>query len=233
MALQALGPATRPGLGFSVSGILGTAAAVPSPIQPVAAGAAGVESIISGLTSLFGGASRFNSAPYEGAQTSIINTYLLGIAHGSVKAGQFLLAANQYDTSAFSKTYDGQALSEAQQAWPLVMQQAAQAGAMKDTQDGYGGLLILSQLNVGYTNQWAGYNNNTGAPPSGATLQLVQQLAQLPGASGTPASVSPTNIGSAGTGGVAGISTASMPMLIGAGILVALFVATRPKGRRS
>ena len=216
MALQALGPATRPGLGFL------PVAAIPEVVT-------GAQSLISGVENLFGGASRFASSAYEGAEASRANTYLMGVALGSVQAGQLLLGQNQSDTSAYAQSYTKQILASAQSNYPTVMQQASQAGALHDSADGYQGLLILSQAGVHYANPYAGYSTNTGSAPTGATATLVTQLAALP-ANGTT-TIPGTSVTTSKP--ATGISTASMPMLIGAGILVAVFVATRPKGRRA
>ena len=232
MALRALGPAVRPGLGFSLSTVTGAASAVSGPVGAVASAVTGVEGLLSSIHNIFGGGSGYGTPAGEGAERSRADSYLIGIAHGSVEAGQYLIGQHQSDTSSFAQSYTSQILAAAQSNYPQVMQQASQAGALHDTENGYNGLLILSQLGVHYSETYAGYSTGNASAPTGATAALVQQLAALPqlGTSTIPGTSIPSGTATGALGGA--ISGASMPLLIGAGILAAVFFSTRPKPRR-
>ncbi len=177
----------------------------------------GAGSLIHDVQNLFGGASRFASAPYEGAEAARANAALAGIAAGSVDAGRYLIGQSQSDTSAFAKQYTQTALQTATSQYPSVMQQAKAQGALHDEADGFGVLSILVQQGVPFNDQWAGYSTNTGQPPSGQTAQMVTQLAKMQ-----------ANAFTVGGTTIPGLSKASMPALVAAGLALA-FIVTRPK----
>ena len=207
MALAALAPSRgHTGLGFL------PLAAIPTAVS-------GAQSVISAVEGLFGG-SRYASSTYEGAEASRANSYLLGIAAGSVQAGQFLLGQLNSDSSKYAQQYCQQILSQAQSNYSATMQAAQAAGMLHDAADGSGGLQILLNLGIPYQNQYAGYSTNTGSPPSGNTATMVQKLATLtPGTTTIPG----TSIQIPAT------LKSSIPILIGGGILLALFMSNRKR----
>ena len=160
---------------------LAAAEAIPTVVS-------GANSIIGQLDNLFGDSHKYGQPQYTGAEKSRADTYVLGIAGGSVLAGQYLLSQNRTDTSNYAQQYTQQAIAQVEAAYPDVMKQASMQGPVPDAADGSGGLRILLQLRIPYTSQYAGYSTNNGGPPTGSTLTLVNQVAALP-QPGTPSAI--------------------------------------------
>lgn len=181
----------------------------------------GASKIVNDVQNLFGGSSRFASAPYEGAEAARANAALAGIAAGSVESARYLLGQHQSDTSSFAQQYTAQAIATATSRYPQIMQQAQAMGAEHDEADGFNVLSILIQLNLPFNDRWAGYSTNTGSPPSGQTAQIVTQLAKLQASA--PAT---------GTGipGLTSLGKSSVPVLLGLGLAFA-YVVSRPTKR--
>lgn len=206
MALAALGP-SRGHTGFGFLPV----AAIPGAVQ-------GAQSVIHAVEGIFGG-SRFASSTYEGAEASRANSYLLGIAAGSVQAGQLLYGQLNSDSSKYAQQYVVQIVSQAESNYPSVMSQAKSAGLLHDQADGSQGLQILLQLGIPYQDQYAGYSTNTGDPPSDNTATLVQRLATL-----TPGT---TTIPGTSIQVPTAVKSAAMPLLIGGGLLVAILLSSK------
>ena len=154
------------------------------------------------------------------------DSYLLGIAHGSVESGELLLEMPLEDTGSFTVSYAKQLIAAADQNYPNVMRQARLGPLERDSADGYRGLAILLQLGIPFNNPHAGYDTNSGAPPSGATASVVQQLASLP-------PLPPAGSGTTIPGTSIQVPTtlhAATPLLIGGGLLVAaIFFSNRKR----
>ena len=206
--MGALAPSRgQTGLGFL------PVAAIPGAVQ-------GAQSVIHAVEGIFGG-SRYASSNYEGAEASRANSYLLGIAAGSVEAGQLLYGQLNSDSSKYAQQYVSQIVSQAESNYSATMQAAKAAGLRHDSADGAQGLQILATLGIPYQNQYAGYSTDTGNPPSGNTATLVQRLATMqPGTTNIPGTSIqvPTTL------------HAATPLLIGGGLLAAaLFFSNRKR----
>ena len=159
---------------------LDAAAQVPGPQQPVVAAASGFVSFVNSIT---GNSHRFAGTTYEGAEQARADAGALGAAAGSVQAARFLLSQQKTDTSNYAKSATAAAIQQATAANPAVMAQARATpltDADKDQADGSGVLGILWQLQIPFSDPYAGYSTNNGAPGSTTATQLAAKLRQLP-----------------------------------------------------
>lgn len=169
-------------LGASQMATLHRRPAVGSNIIDLVSGLVpGGSSIATGVETLLGATSGANMTQAKQAgERARINSYLAGIAAGSVLSGQLLLGIHESNTDSFTQQLSAQAIADATSNHADVMSEARAEGSVRDQADGYQGLSVLSNLGVRFVDPGAGYNTSTGAPPSGATAALVQQLASLP-----------------------------------------------------
>lgn len=200
---------------------LAAAEAVPTVVS-------GAQSIVGQLDNLFGDTHKYGQPQFTGAEKSRADTYILGIAGGSVLAGQYLLSQNRTDTSTYARQYTQQAIAQVEAAYPETMKEASMQGPVPDAADGAGGLRILLQLRIPYTSQYAGYSTNTGGPPTGSTLTLVNQVAALP-QPGTPAAIA----GHAASALQAGFSNPWLVLAVGGAVIWGVVEARHQRRRRS
>lgn len=151
-------------------------AAVVPGLGPAVSGAGAIISEVESLVN-FGDSHKYGAPNFTGAEKARADAALLGIAAGSVLAGQYLLGQNKSDTSVFAQQYTTQILTQARGAYPSVMQQAENEGAVFDQADGTGVLTILLNNKIPFSGQYVGYSTNTGTLTASA---LASQLAALP-----------------------------------------------------
>lgn len=187
---------------------------------------------VQSVESLFGGSHKYSSSSvYVKASAARVASYSLGVASGSTASGRLLLGIKQTNTDPTTQAEAGQAI--AQLAGYPAMQAAQASGPLKDDADGYQGLAQLVQLGVGFTDPYAGYNTNSGAAPSGATLTLVQKLRTLPVSAATapnaPAVPTPAVPSPSGTP----VALAGAPSGLALVLIIGLALALVVRGRHA
>lgn len=182
------------------------------------------------VAGLFGGTGKYGTVQSEGAEQARIDAAVLGIEHGSVQAGQFLLGQHQSDTSKYAQAQTTAALNTMQTAYPATMAAAAAAGPQFDTADGVGVMTILVNLGLPFKDQYAGYDTTSTNPGSPAAMALAAKLRALPAPIAT---IGGTTI--PGAINVAGIGSVSTPLLLlGVGLAAySLYSKSRPGSGRA
>jgi hypothetical protein len=175
---------------------------------------------------MFGGTGKYGTVQAEGAEQARIDAAILGIQAGSLDAARFLLGQASSDTSNYAKSATQTALSRMQLAAPSVMNQAQALGPMYDQADGLGVLTILSNLNIPFSDQYAGYSTTTTQPGSAAAMSLAAKLKQINPNATLPGGI-PASIQIPGT--TARVNTTTV--LAGAGVIGAILLLSK-HGRR-
>jgi hypothetical protein len=189
------------------------------------------QALISNVENLFS-SHKYAQPQFEGAEKARADAAALGVAGGSVLAGQYLLSQTRTDTSDFARQYTQQILSALQsgQTTAPVMQHAALAGPVPDSADGFGVLSVLKQLGIPFSEQYAGFSTDSGNGPAGATADVVQYLKTLTVPSGTTS----TTGTALSVAGIAGKTPAAFVwvLAIGGAAFAAYALSQGPKGRR-
>jgi hypothetical protein len=210
---------------------------------PVVGGFVGVGSEITSLASgLFGG----GGGATDAARKARVDSYVLGVQHGSVLAGRYLLSglSTQGAHAEHALYVNAVNMLNGDPVTAAIMQQAQTAGPVPDEGDGRGGLEVLAQLGIPFNEPGAGHNTANGDILSQDVANLASQLRLITGnaINQARAAVSGTvnTVGSQITTGTAnaiapGSGNVSVPtnigtlILFGLGVLALLFVFFRHK----
>ena len=160
------------------------------PLLLLSAAASGLSSLSHAISAISGSSHKYAGTTFEGAEQARADAGALGVAAGSVQAGRYLLAQHNTNTSPYAQSATAAAISQADAANPIVMQQARGTPLTnqdKDQADGTGVLGILWQYKVPFTDPYAGYSTSTGGPGSQMAMQLATQLRALPPIASGPA----------------------------------------------
>ena len=186
-----------------------------------------VVSVVHGVESLLGGSSgRYGNTAYKQAEAARAGAYALGVQHGSVTAGRFLVWLKAHHTADSAQQIFNSLIGQISSL--PTWQQAVAAGGLQDTPGGNGGLRILLDAGIRYNVPYMGYDTDSVPasgvpnpdPASATTVAMLKGLVPAGEVPQPPAGSGPLSSSPSGSGTALGTAAAGSSSSVGEFVVV-------------